>query len=159
MKIEVHIRSMNRQHWSAVFVSVIASTIILLLIALALPLVSSFSANIYTLPTSSKRPSFALFATPPRSSSTARDSALSVEWEPVPELQRRIEDGIHYEHWRNDWGSDGARHPEVVEDIDGGAEEEEAELVKGVFFGYRVTPEERARLRSADPNEPGVYDI
>lgn len=31
-------------------------------------------------------------------SPTARESAVIVEWEPVSELERRIEDGVHYEH-------------------------------------------------------------
>lgn len=111
-------------------------------------------------PALEKRASSALYVAPNngRSSSTARDSAIHVEWEPVPELQRRIEDGVHYEHWHEYHGTEGNSHKEAVGD-DGGAEEA-VTCVKGVFFGYRVTPEERSRLKSADPNEPdATYEI
>lgn len=100
--------------------------------------------------------SMALFAIPSRgTSSTARESAVHVEWEPVPELQRRIEDGIHYEHWRDDETHSRGR----VESWGDDEGEIEASL-PGVFFGYRATPEDYVRLKSADPNETGdEYDI
>jgi len=34
-----------------------------------------------------------------RSPKTAMESAILVEWEPISELERRIEDGVHYEHF------------------------------------------------------------
>ena len=38
-------------------------------------------------------------------SKTARESAYACEWEPMTELERRIEDGINYEHslYNEDW--------------------------------------------------------
>jgi hypothetical protein len=96
-----------------------------------------------------------LHATPPpnnangRSSSTARESAAHVEWEPLTELQRRIEDGVNYEHWPDDEAFRG----------DCFADEDEPERVEGVFFGYRVTKEEYDRLKSADPDDPDTFDI
>ena len=99
-------------------------------------------------------PMTTLHATPPpnnangRSSSTARDSAAHVEWEPLTELQRRIEDGVNYEHWPDDEAFRG--------DF---ADEDEPERVQGVFFGYRVTKEDYDRLKSADPDDPDTFDI
>lgn len=95
-------------------------------------------------------------STPGRSSSTARDSAIHVEWEPLTELQKRIEDGVYYEHWPDD-EEEFRRVPDSSSDADDS--EEEPESVRGVFFGYRVTKEDYTRLKSADPNEPDSYGI
>lgn len=101
-----------------------------------------------------------LHATPPpnnangRSSSTARDSAAHVEWEPLTELQRRIEDGVHYEHWPDDETFGDSRTHDVAN------EDEPERVVEGVFFGYKVTKEDYDRLRSANPDDPDTaFDI
>ena len=87
----------------------------------------------------------ALRAIPNKSrSSTARDSAVSVEWEPLSELQRRIDEGVHYEHWVEE--TDKPRRRRSTQAPANGS-------VRGVFCGYRVTSEERTRLKSADPDQ------
>lgn len=78
-------------------------------------------------------------------SNTARDSAVIAEWEPVSELERRIEEGIHYQHFTED---------DFEEDTDNPSRNENN--VYGVFVGYSVTPEERSRLKSA--NIPDEFD-
>lgn len=121
-----------------------------------LPLVSAFSMGRMEATVHSRctLPMTTLHATPPpnnangRSSSTARDSAAHVEWEPLTELQRRIEDGVNYGHWPDDEAFRG--------DF---ADEDEPERVQGVFFGYRVTKEDYDRLKSAHPDDPDTFDI
>lgn len=88
-----------------------------------------------------------LFAVP-RSRQTARESAVMAEWEQLSELQRRVEDGIHYEHW-----------PEASEQSNNhAAKEPELPTCRGVFCGYRVTDEEYARLKSAAPEDAAPLD-
>jgi hypothetical protein len=106
----------------------------------------------------------ALNATPganPRSGSTARESAVIVEWEPVSELQRRIDEGVNYEHWVDNYnvqttsnGRPGRRPRRQGSQTVNAAGQQTATLptVKGVFCGYRCTNEERGRLKSADPD-------
>ena len=132
------------------------------LAALSVTLVSSFSLDLQSIAHNQRncdleqgRRSLGLYASKQspnaRSSSTARDSAILVEWEQTSELQRRIEDGINYEHWNED---------EILgmeEDVT--VDGEEPASVRGVFFGYRMTTEERARLKSAHPNEAMNYEI
>lgn len=88
-------------------------------------------------------------------SSTARDSAVLVEWEPVPEIQRRIDEGVHYEHWE-EYGSGGPRHRRRTQSANAkrGPSAGGTPRVRGVFCGYRATKEEYSRLKSADPDEP-----
>jgi hypothetical protein len=81
-------------------------------------------------------------------SKTARESAFNVEWEPMTELDRRIEDGVNYEHMANNprhqrQNNPGNAHATPVED--------DVSSVRGVFVGYRVSHEEYDRLKSADP--------
>jgi hypothetical protein len=71
-------------------------------------------------------------------SKTARESAYSVEWEPMSELERRIEDGVNFEYVST------ANHRQQ-------AHEEDIPCARGVFVGYRFTEEEYKRLKSADP--------
>ena len=71
-------------------------------------------------------------------SKTARESAFSVEWEPMSELERRIEDGVNFEYVST------ANHRQQ-------AHEEDIPCARGVFVGYRFTEEEYKRLKSADP--------
>ena len=74
---------------------------------------------------------------------TAIESAVNVEWEPMSELDRRIEDGVHYEHEHCKFSQKQPREVAPKEDIP---------VARGVFCGYRITPEEYNRLKSADPN-------
>lgn len=81
---------------------------------------------------------------------TAMESACLVEWEPVSELERRLEDGIHYEHWPT--------FPKPLSNRKKTALEEESSSPsiskkRGVFCGLRVTDEEYTRLKSADPKD------
>jgi hypothetical protein len=85
-------------------------------------------------------------------SSTARDSAVLAEWEPVSELQRRIDEGRRYEHWVEYDGPAGPGRQKRVHNAK--ANPGSSITLKGVFCGYRVTKEEYSRLKSADPDEP-----
>uniref|UniRef100_A0A7S2US66 Uncharacterized protein n=1 Tax=Attheya septentrionalis TaxID=420275 RepID=A0A7S2US66_9STRA len=84
-------------------------------------------------------------------SSTARESAVVVEWEPVSELQRRIDEGVHYEHWM-EFGSDQAasRRREANARRN---EFDSTPHVSAVFCGYRSSKEEHSRLKSANPSD------
>uniref|UniRef100_A0A7S3PYR1 Uncharacterized protein n=1 Tax=Chaetoceros debilis TaxID=122233 RepID=A0A7S3PYR1_9STRA len=81
-------------------------------------------------------------------SNTARDSAVIAEWEPVSELERRIEEGIHYQHLAED---EFEEHSDDTNNTPWNGNN-----VNGVFVGYSVTPEERSRLKSA--NIPDDFD-
>ena len=81
---------------------------------------------------------------------TAMDSAVLAEWEPVSELERRIEDGILYEHWPV------TRTKAKVSNQKSAAIGEESmylNKISGVFCGLKVTTEEYTRLKSADPSD------
>lgn len=99
-------------------------------------------------------------------SPTARESAVIVEWEPVSELQRRIEDGIHYEHYEYDplcdYGSEEKKQMRKEycrekkrnrdEDIIGNGDDDcGVDYGIGIFCGFTVTKEEMERLKSAHP--------
>jgi hypothetical protein len=75
---------------------------------------------------------------------TAIESAVNVEWEPMSELDRRIEDGVHYEH---DYCKSSQKKQRKF------ATKEEMPVARGIFCGYRCTPEEYRRLKSADPKD------
>jgi hypothetical protein len=104
-----------------------------------------------------------LFAIPPPSGGswgggkrdkTAIESAVNVEWEPMTELDRRIEDGIHYEHDEHEQLSKFFKFPPKQsrrKSAMGGGED--IPVSRGVFYGYRYTPEEYNRLKSADPKD------
>lgn len=78
-------------------------------------------------------------------SKTARESAFNVEWEPMTELERRIEDGIHYEHNPGPVNHRQRYHPPT------GAEPDDViPSTRGVFVGYRYTEDEYNRLKSAN---------
>jgi len=80
-------------------------------------------------------------------SKTARESAFNVEWEPMTELERRIEDGIHYEHIVNTHVSqDGLPRSKRLQEDD----DNDIPRHRGVFAGYRFSEEEYNRLKSAD---------
>lgn len=97
----------------------------------------------------------------PSKTRTACESAVLVEWERMTELDRRIEDGFRYEHDPDLYHSsymgserqsssprgrtDAASHKQ------GGVDA--LPCRRAVFVGYRTTPEEYGRLRSASPTE------
>ncbi|VEU33753.1 unnamed protein product [Pseudo-nitzschia multistriata] len=85
-------------------------------------------------------------------SKTACESAVNIEWEPMSELERRIEDGIHYEHipnyYRNEQHMPGC-HPKAKRIIDA-EEEDDTPGVRAVFCAYRYSEEDYNRLKSAD---------
>mmetsp|Transcript_19663 Transcript_19663/g.48341 ORF Transcript_19663/g.48341 Transcript_19663/m.48341 type:complete len:138 (+) Transcript_19663:141-554(+) len=118
----------------------------------------STTTNAFQTSITSTRPSheaFALSATPSSQagwghsrgvpSKTARESACNVEWEPMSELERRIEDGIHYEHIPNHYSQNHGNPYSRTASKDG------VPYSQGVFVGYRMTEEEYGRLKSADP--------
>jgi len=84
-------------------------------------------------------------------SSTARESAVTAEWEPILELQRHVEEGNYFGRSHECGGNQ--IHDNRCE------EKDKIEVVKGVFVGYRVTKEECLRLRSANPDDFSNYSI
>eukprot|EP00980_Cylindrotheca_fusiformis_P021944 scaffold8798_cov117-Cylindrotheca_fusiformis.AAC.3 len=81
-------------------------------------------------------------------SKTARESACNVEWEPMSELERRIEDGVNYEHIPLPLHK---RKKERSKNS-GTAPHDGIPTTQGVFCGYRYTSDEYDRLKSADPS-------
>ncbi len=81
-------------------------------------------------------------------SKTARESAFNVEWEPMTELERRIEDGVFYEHIP----SQLKRHRRFPE-TPISEQDDKIPSTRGVFVGYRYTEEEYNRLKPADPSQ------
>ena len=85
---------------------------------------------------------------------TAMESAVIVEWEPVSELDRRIDEGIHYQHYidgeelQTQTPSNRRRGTGAAEDVSN------IQSVKGIFCGIKSTQEEFSRLKSADPSDP-----
>lgn len=82
-------------------------------------------------------------------SKTARESACNVEWEPMSELERRIEDGVSYEHIPQPLykrKKDRSRQTRT-------ASMDNIPSTQGVFCGYRYTEIEYDRLKSADPSQ------
>mmetsp|Transcript_26598 Transcript_26598/g.57019 ORF Transcript_26598/g.57019 Transcript_26598/m.57019 type:complete len:167 (+) Transcript_26598:166-666(+) len=92
-------------------------------------------------------------------SKTVCESAVNVEWEPMSEMERRIEDGIHYEHVPNHYhqpqepnkkrGRMPGCHPKAKRIVD---EEEDGPSngARAVFCAYRYSDEDYNRLKSAD---------
>jgi hypothetical protein len=98
------------------------------------------------------------------SRTTARESAVVVEWERMTELERRIEDGHRYEHdpdVNRPWSSSGSRSNsgsaqprETARRQNSGNRGSTSEAVpchRAIFCGYRTTADEYGRLRSARP--------
>ncbi len=91
-------------------------------------------------------------------SRTACESAVNVEWEPMSELDRRIEDGINYEHTPYHYESHkryhkGSRMPgchSKAKRIVDGEDEDDSPPVRAVFCAYRYSEEDYNRLKSAD---------
>jgi len=86
-------------------------------------------------------------------SKTACESAVNVEWEPMTELERRVEDGIYYEHIPNHYREAQQMpgcHPKAKRLIDTEEEEEDSPGVRAVFCAYRYSEEDYNRLKSAD---------
>eukprot|EP00934_Nitzschia_sp_Nitz4_P008501 Nitzschia sp. Nitz4//scaffold20_size174350//26374//26769//NITZ4_002082-RA/size174350-processed-gene-0.87-mRNA-1//-1//CDS//3329541749//8491//frame0 len=74
-------------------------------------------------------------------SKTAMDSALNADWEPLSELDRRIEDGVNYDHSVTLVGRE-LRQPRAKK-------QDGIPAVEGIFVG-KFTEEDYKRLRSAD---------
>lgn len=87
-------------------------------------------------------------------SKTARESAVLVEWERMSELERRIEDGINYEHDVDMSDSNFVAGRNYHQNAAAGRRNKGSNTnqKRGVFCGYRATREEIDRLKSADPN-------
>jgi hypothetical protein len=82
-------------------------------------------------------------------SKTARESACNVEWEPMSELERRVEDGVNYEHLPSHYykrKNNRSSHPRT-------ASKDGIPFTQGVFCGYRYFDNEYNRLKSADPSQ------
>jgi len=96
-------------------------------------------------------------------SSTARESAVTAEWEPILEFQRHYEEESCYEHFATSYEYDSEencrRREQVHQNHDWGEDNGVIQVVNGVFCGYRFTKEECQRLRSADPINPGDFSI
>ena len=82
---------------------------------------------------------------------------MNVEWEPMTELERRVEDGVHYEHLTNEAHKKSQQQQQQTRrrnihrdgtDLD---DDDDIPSKRGVFIGYRYTEEEYHRLKSADP--------
>lgn len=90
-------------------------------------------------------------------SRTACESAVNIEWEPMSELDRRIEDGIHYEHISGHYESQkqyhkGSRMPgchSKAKRVDA-EDDDDSDPVRAVFCAYHYSEEDYNRLRSAD---------
>jgi hypothetical protein len=90
-------------------------------------------------------------------SNTACESAVNVEWEPMSNLQRRIEDGVNYEHIpsaanHHDESQRHTRMPgchskakRITEN-----EDDDSPGVRAVFCGYKYTQDDYNRLKAAD---------
>jgi hypothetical protein len=87
------------------------------------------------------------------SSRTYRESAVIVEWEPVSNLERRIEEGMNYHHDPFSYESirQSRKNGRKINVGKRMMEEDDIIRVHGVFVGYRVTKEERERMKSAHP--------
>ena len=87
-----------------------------------------------------------------RKKSTARESAVLVDWERRSELERRVEDGIHYEHFPemsdSYFGTQVRRQSKSSKPSS--ARVTASGAVRGVFCGTKATKEEYERLRSAN---------
>lgn len=90
-------------------------------------------------------------------SKTARESAVNVEWEPMTQLERRIEDGVHYEHIPNNQRhGQGAKQARIsgyhakAATVPGDENDDNLPRVLAVFCGYRYTQDDYSRLQSAE---------
>ena len=112
-------------------------------------------------------------------SRTARESAVIVDWEPVSELQRRIEDGIYYEHFDPLFVNGSEEKAKIRKELKEKCRSNQNyakdwnndwwsccfgrnndwnvngndihDHVESVFCGFTVTKEEKERLKSASP--------
>jgi hypothetical protein len=86
------------------------------------------------------------------------DSAVNVEWEPMTELERRVEDGIHYEHILSYYSSPSDEYTNRKRSTTRteGSNKNNVDVTdddastQGVFCGYRYSQEEYNRLKSAE---------
>ena len=87
---------------------------------------------------------------------------MTVEWEPMTELERRIEDGIHYEHIpsyysspSDEYISNKRRSTRTSSSSTNNVgttttHDDDDASSRGVFCGYRYSQEEYNRLKSAE---------
>ena len=82
-------------------------------------------------------------------SRTAMESAVNVEWEPMTELERRLEDGVNYEHIVDPPHRASSQH---TSKLNGSTKRfDNIPTARAIFCGYKATQEEYSRLKSADP--------
>jgi hypothetical protein len=108
------------------------------------------TATAFNGPSPCKRYTPLIFAVP-YARQSALEGAVLVEWEQLSELQRRIEDGVHYAHWHDyQTHQDSDRYFKDASTVH-----------RGIFCGFLTTKEDYRRLRSADPDEnpPEDYSI
>jgi len=90
-------------------------------------------------------------------SSTARESAVIAEWEPISELERRTEEGVYYEHFNGPSKHGDQNRQRRGKEVQQNYEDDDGrsgiQTVNAIFCGYRVTKEEFLRLRSANPGD------
>jgi len=79
-----------------------------------------------------------------------------LDWERRTELERRVDDGSHYDHFmdfycrdktKNAATKDGGPHDKKPNREDD--DDPSTPTLPGIFCGYRFTEDERERLRSA----------
>ena len=66
----------------------------------------------------------------------------------MSEMERRIEDGVNYEHPPSTGSRGQQKSKHAVSPQDDGIPS-----ARGVFVGYRYTKDEYDRLKSADPSQ------
>jgi len=114
-------------------------------LSLGIPSISRYTFSLDISPSSSSSWNRDIFA-------SKRESAVLVDWDPVPEIQRRIEQGIEYEHWP-EYGRFGYGSTKSNKKWTGTASIDESHCVRAVIASLRVTTEERNRLKSAHPED------
>ncbi len=93
----------------------------------------------------------------PTTSFTARESAVLVDWEPVSELDRRIDDGMLFEHDKTTTSSSKSHqrsHRDRNNHQHSSSNHQDSAATptfRGIFCGYRMTSYEYQRLKSAHP--------
>ena len=88
------------------------------------------------------------------------ESAILVDWDPVSELERRIDQGKEYEHWpeKKYYHGSSSSSSSFAKGSNSSSSKrkgigdmDEEGTVRGVLFGLRTSSYERARLKSANP--------
>jgi hypothetical protein len=81
-----------------------------------------------------------------------------VDWEPVSELDRRMDDGMLFEHYTTTSSSSSKSHQRSHSDRNNNQHSSSnhqdsaaTPTFRGIFCGYRMTSYEYQRLKSAHP--------